>query len=281
MLGICVLAVCVLISYLRKRFFLKSILTNFRDRVLVYSHNDDAGENADENADEKFSDASSDEHDDESGNDTADDLDGLSGASVDSGVGAVTTAAVISTVSPTENFNPVNFHNGNAGDNAGENGDVEFNDVSSDEHDDESGSDTAKEPDGIGKDVENFNPANFHNANGNAGENADENADENFSDVSSDEHDDESGNDTAKEPDGIGKDAEEFNPANFSNDNGNAGDENVDENFSDVSSDEHDDGSSIDTAEIDRILREIEKSKPVTNRSSVSRSNRERRTQSR
>jgi len=227
MLGICVLAVCVLISYLRKRFFLKSILTNFRDRVLVCSHNDDAGENADENADEKFSDASSDEHDDESGNDTADDLDGLSGASVDSGVGAVTTAAVISTVSPTENFNPVNFHNGNAGDNAGENGDVEFNDVSSDEHDDESG------------------------------------------------------NDTAKEPDGIGKDAEEFNPANFSNDNGNAGDENVDENFSDVSSDEHDDGSSIDTAEIDRILREIEKSKPVTNRSSVSRSNRERRTQSR
>nr|BDT62232.1 MAG: hypothetical protein [Penaeus semisulcatus majanivirus] len=258
MLGICVLAVCVLISYLRKRFFFKSILTNFRDRVLVCSHNDNASENAD---------ASSDEHDDESGNDSAEDLDGLSGASVDSGVGIVTTAAAISTVSPTENFNPVN---------AGENADVEFNDASSDEHDDESGSDTAKEPDEIGKDVEDFNPANFHNDNGNAGENADENADENFSDVSSDEHDDESGNDTAKEPDGISKDAEEFNPPNFSNDNGNAGDENADENFSDVSSVEHDDESSIDTAEIERIFKENKNS-----RSSASRSNIGRRTQSR
>ncbi|XP_063615940.1 uncharacterized protein LOC134789183, partial [Penaeus indicus] len=183
------------------------------DRVFVCSHDDNAGENADE----RFGDASS----DESGNDTAEDLDGLSGASVDSGVGVVTAAAVTSTVSPTENFDPVNSRNGDAG----------------------------------------------------------ENADENLSDASSDE----SGDDTAGEPDGIGTDAEEFDPANSSNDNGNTGDENADENLSDASSDEHDDDDdepSIE-AKIDQFLKDLENPNPVTDGSSVSSSNRDRRANSR
>lgn len=68
MIGISVLAVCLLISYLRKRFFPKSRVKTLEDRVFNYPIGDNTDENTDENDDEEFSDVSVEEHD-ESSND--------------------------------------------------------------------------------------------------------------------------------------------------------------------------------------------------------------------